>query len=125
MQSQIAVNSPNYLSTIMKKAWLVTFLLLPLAAGAQSKELSIGCWKMPSRAGETLQLNRDGNFNFNDYNTNTKETENLYGTWKQAGNKIVLMYNDRPQQTFTVSKNKAGKWTLPGDTPPSSRLTAA
>lgn len=96
----------------MKTAFLITFALLPLAAGAQTKEYSIGCWKMPTRAGETLQLNRDGNFSFNDYNTLTKQTENLYGTWKQSGNKITLMYDDRPQQTFTLSKDRAGKWML-------------
>lgn len=96
----------------MKSLFLATLLCASLTAGAQTKEQTIGCWKMPARAGETLQLNRDGSFSFNDYNTATKETENLYGTWKMAGATVTLMYDDRPQQRFTLKKDKAGKWTL-------------
>lgn len=96
----------------MKTFLTAAILLVSLSAGAQTKEQTLGCWKMPSRAGETLQLNRDGSFSFNDYNTTTQATENLYGTWKMAGTTVTLMYDDRPQQRFTLKKNKAGKWTL-------------
>lgn len=96
----------------MKFILATALLCASLSAGAQSKEQTIGCWKMPSRAGETLQLNRDGSFSFNDYNTSTKATENLYGTWKMSGNTVYLMYDDRPQQRFTLKKDKAGKWMM-------------
>ena len=97
---------------MMKQFVLGCLLLGSLSASAQKMEQVIGCWVMPNLAGENLQLNRDGNFNFNDYNTLTKSTENLYGTWKKSGNKVTLMYDDRPQQNFTLLRNKKGEWIL-------------
>ena len=96
----------------MKTALITALLACSTIVSAQTKEQAIGCWKMPSRAGENLQLNRDGSFSFNDYNTMTKATENLYGTWKMGGATVTLMYDDRPQQRFTLTKDKAGKWLL-------------
>ncbi len=93
--------------------FLITLLFInTIAATAQTKEGAIGCWKMTARAGENLQLNRDGSFSFNDYNTMTKATENLYGTWKFEKSTVTLMYDDRPQQRFTMKKDKSGKWML-------------
>ena len=97
----------------MKNILLAAALAIAsLSATAQTKEGAIGCWKMPSRAGENLQLNRDGSFSFNDYNTMTKATENLYGTWKMSGTTVTLMYEDRPQQRFALKKDKSGKMLL-------------
>jgi len=95
----------------MKRFLLMGLLALPLAAGAQTKEQTIGCWVMASKPGENLQLNRDGSFTFNDYNNSTKAFENMYGTWKQNVNKVTLMYDDRPQQVFTLAKGKSG-WIM-------------
>lgn len=95
----------------MKRLILAALLSLPLAAGAQTKEQAIGCWVMSARDGESLQLNRDGSFSFNDYNSQTKAFENLRGSWKQNINRVTLMYDDRPQQVFKLVKEKTG-WTL-------------
>lgn len=95
----------------MKRFLLAAIFAFPLAGGAQTREQSIGCWVMSSKPGENLQLNRDGNFTFNDYNTNTKSFETMYGTWKQNLNKLTLMYDDRPQQVFTIRKSGSA-WTL-------------
>ncbi len=67
---------------------------------------------MPTRKGESLQLDKDGTFAFNDYSAMTKELEHYYGTWKKSGIKVTLMYDDRPQQNFTIRKDKKGKWVL-------------
>jgi hypothetical protein len=99
-------------SVAMKYLILPALFTVSLAASAQTKETAIGCWKMPSRAGEMLQLSRDGNFTFDDYNSLTKATEHFYGTWKLAGKEITLMYDDRPQQHFYLFKDKTGKWRL-------------
>ncbi len=97
----------------MKK--LITILTIAAAsfsASGQNKESIIGCWKVSARAGENLQLNRNGSFSFNDYNAMTKAAENLYGTWRLQKSTVTLMYDDRPQQRFTMKKDKAGKWML-------------
>jgi hypothetical protein len=96
----------------MKHLVLSALLISSLTVNAQTKETAIGCWKMPSRSGELLQLKADGNFTFDDYNANSKATEHFYGTWKKVGKEITLMYDDRPQQRFYLFKDKAGKWRL-------------
>ena len=42
----------------------------------------------------------------------SKTLEHFYGTWKRQKNVITLMYDDRPQQRFFLSKDKSGKWYL-------------
>lgn len=96
----------------MKYFFLSTLLLISLTASAQTKDAAIGCWKMPARSGELLQLKADGNFSFDDYNSLTKATEHFYGTWKKVGKEITLMYDDRPQQRFYFFRNKKGQWGL-------------
>lgn len=95
----------------MKRIIFAALLALPFAAGAQTREQSLGCWIMSSKPGENLQLNRDGSFSFHDYNSATRSFETLYGTWKQNVNKVTLMYDDRPQQVFTLAPLKKG-WML-------------
>ena len=96
----------------MKYLLLSAIILTSYTANAQVKAQLLGCWKMPSRPGETLQLNGDGNFFFNDYNTMTKATEKFYGTWKIEKKTVTLMYDDRPQQRFFLSRDKKGQWIL-------------
>lgn len=96
----------------MKTILLCAVLLLPTALLAQSREASIGCWTMPARAGEFIQLGRDGNFYFNDYNTASGEFEYLRGTWSYTSKGISLLYDDRPKQSFTFRKDKSGKIIL-------------
>jgi hypothetical protein len=96
----------------MKLLLVSALLLISINTSAQTRQAAIGCWKMPSRPGEMLELKADGNFNFDDYNSLTKSTEHFYGTWKKVGKEITLMYDDRPQQRFYFFKGKGGKWAL-------------
>ncbi len=98
----------------MKRFLILLALSAPVLSTAQSssKEALIGCWSMPARAGETIQLYRDGRFGFNDYNTKTAAFEYMSGTWTSAAGSITLLYDDRPKQTFQLRKDKAGKMTL-------------
>ena len=82
------------------------------SVNAQVAEQIRGCWRMPARVGEALMLNSDGSFSFYDYNAMTKATEHFYGTWKFEKKTVTLMYDDRPQQRFFLSKGKKGQWTL-------------
>lgn len=100
-----------FMKKLFLPAALLTAALGVFAQSSQMKESVIGCWTMPSRAGESLQLNRGGAFSFNDYNAKTKKVENLYGTWEMRGKNITLLYEDRPKQSFTLSKTEKG-WVL-------------
>lgn len=93
---------------------LFAFAASTITATAQSssQEALIGCWTMPARIGESIQLYRDGRFGFNDYNTKTAAFEYMSGTWTSTASSITLLYDDRPKQTFTIRKDKAGKMTL-------------
>ncbi len=88
------------------------FIFSASAAFAQNKEQVIGCWQMSSMGSEHIQLNRAGRFFFSDYNAKTQLYESLSGKWQLAGNKVTLLYEDRPKQTFTLRKNKRGAWEL-------------
>jgi hypothetical protein len=81
-------------------------------AGAQTRTQVLGCWKMPARAGEVLELKEDGSFSFNDYSAMTKSFVNLYGTWSLKGKTVALMYDERKQQRFTLRKDRKGQWIL-------------
>ncbi|RYD53537.1 MAG: hypothetical protein EOP52_05225 [Sphingobacteriales bacterium] len=91
----------------MKTFLLSAALLAATATGAcaQTMESVIGCWTMPSRAGESIQLNRSGGFTFSDYNAKTQAFETLYGSWTMSGKTITLMYEDRPKQRFMLAKS--------------------
>lgn len=93
-------------------------LLLPAAllafsssAFAQNMESVIGCWTMPSKPGEAIQLNRSGDFMFSDYNAKARGFEHLTGTWTLSGKTVTLLYEDRPRQRFTLRKTQSG-WAL-------------
>ena len=94
-----------------KSAPTLVLLACSLGTFAQNKETVIGCWTMPSRTGETIQLNRSGSFSFNDYNAKTRSFDNLYGNWTLSGNTLSLMYEDRPRQRFTLTNTKSG-WVM-------------
>ena len=96
----------------MKTVLLFALFFLPLAGRAQTRAQIAGCWKMSAIKGEKLFLKSDGSFSFDDYNALSKQTENFYGTWKLVHNKVTLMYDDRPQQNFTIRKDKKGNWIL-------------
>lgn len=102
---------------MLKQLLIATFLLATAPSMAQDREYLIGCWTMPARAGESMQLNREGRFAFHDWNKAKSQWDNLSGTWefepvKAGTGKLTLYYDDRTKQAFTVKKDKAGKWTL-------------
>ncbi len=77
---------------------------MALSATAQSDESMLGCWEMKSRPGEKLQLLRNGDFRFHDYNAKTGGWDDLYGNWDYVKGKLTLLYSDRSKQTFTVTQ---------------------
>jgi hypothetical protein len=96
----------------MKRILLAGLMLASLGAGAQTMKDVTGCWKMPSREGEAMQLEEDGSFNLNDYSAMSKSFVLLYGTWSLKGKTVTLMYDERKQQRFTLKKDKGGNWIL-------------
>lgn len=92
----------------MKKLLLLipAFALIVYLCQAQTpRDAAIGCWEMPSRSGEHLQTYRNGEFTFHDYNSKTKQWDDLTGKWDIKSGKLTLLYFDRPKQTFTVKKH--------------------
>ncbi|MDP4206739.1 MAG: hypothetical protein Q8859_12180 [Bacteroidota bacterium] len=66
----------------------------------------VGNWFIPHSADINITFNEDGAFVFNDFNIKTEEIEVLHGTFELTGNKLILKYDDRPQQTFKFEKGK-------------------
>jgi hypothetical protein len=66
----------------------------------------IGKWFIPHSADINITFNEDRTFIFNDFNIKTEEMEVLHGTFELSSNKLILKYNDRPQQTFRFEKGK-------------------
>ena len=67
----------------------------------------IGFWFMPHVGVINITFYEDETFVFNDYNLKTKEDETFRGTYKLKGDKLILKYNDRPQQIFKYAKGDA------------------
>lgn len=102
---------------MLKQILISACLLIAAPALAQNNEQMIGCWTMSTRAGEYMQLDRDGRFAFHDWNKAKSQWDDLSGTWeyetlKGGTGKLTLYYDDRTKQTFTLKKDKAGKWTM-------------
>lgn len=102
---------------MLKQLLIAAFLLGAAPAFAQDSEQMIGCWTMPAKAGEYMQLSREGSFTFHDWNKAKGQWDLLTGTWelekdKTGVRKVTLYYDDRTKQSFTIKKDKAGKVTL-------------
>lgn len=69
-------------------------------------ESLIGEWFIPHSADINIVFYQDRTFVFNDFNSKTEEMEVLRGMFELNGNKLMLKYNDRPQQTFNYIKGK-------------------
>lgn len=85
-----------------------------LKAGAQNREGMIGCWTMPTYHGdERLSLMRNNTFTFNDWNDRRRDYDHLEGRWSfEGGSRVTLYYRDRSKQSFTVRKDRRGRWML-------------
>jgi len=82
-------------------------LVLP-SCKAQTKtnpiESLVGYWFIPHNAGINISFFSDSTFVFNDYNTKLQKDEILEGTFQLKANQLILIYSDRPKQTFNLFK---------------------
>ncbi|MFN0199913.1 MAG: hypothetical protein ACKVTZ_00245 [Bacteroidia bacterium] len=68
----------------------------------------IGYWFTPHAATVNIQFNRNGRFEFNDYNARLEKEELLTGEFKLVNGTLTLMYDDRPKQHFKFYKGEEG-----------------
>jgi hypothetical protein len=68
----------------------------------------IGYWFTPHGATVNIRFNRNGRFEFNDYNSSLEEEELLTGEFKLQNGTLTLMYDDRPKQNFKFYKGESG-----------------
>lgn len=73
-----------------------------------SIENLIGNWNLANSPVVYIKFSRDGNFEFNDYNSTKGQTEFLYGKYELSGNKLTLFYEDRAKQIFDFSMGVNG-----------------
>ncbi len=66
----------------------------------------IGNWFVPHAAVINIKFNRNGRFEFNDYNTILEKDEFLTGEYKLSDGVLTLMYDDRPKQNFKFYKGE-------------------
>lgn len=96
----------------MKYTLTLLLVVISICCFAQNEETVIGCWMGKTNA-EHLQIVRvEHNFTFHDYNKHSKAYETLTGAWTYDSGKLTLLYDDRSKQTFTLKKNKQGKYDL-------------
>ena len=68
----------------------------------------IGYWFTPHGATVNIRFNRNGRFEFNDYNSSLEKEELLTGEFKLSNGTLTLMYDDRPKQNFKFYKGESG-----------------
>jgi hypothetical protein len=68
----------------------------------------IGYWFVPHGATINIKFNRDGKFEFNDYNVTLEKDELLKGTYQLENGVLTLLYEDRPKQKFKFYKGEKG-----------------
>src|SRR5574344_2742249 len=79
---------------------------------AQHKEdttkinILVGKWFTPHNADINIIFYKNGTFVFRDYNVKNNKQEIIKGTFELSGNKLILKYYDRLQQTFKFEKGK-------------------
>lgn len=83
------------------------------AAQTKNNELSnvenlIGYWFVPHGATVNIRFSRNGRFEFNDYNSALEKEELLTGTYKLKNGTLILLYDDRPKQSFKFYKGEKG-----------------
>lgn len=69
--------------------------------------LLIGKWFIPHNADNNIIFFKNSTFVFKNYNVKEDKQEILKGTFELNGNKLILKYYDRPQQTFKFEKGKS------------------
>jgi hypothetical protein len=79
---------------------------------AKEENPIIGKWVVPLNKNVNITFNRDKTFVFNDYNVKKHSKETLTGKYLLEGKKLVLVYSDRPRQTFIFQKNHYGAYYI-------------
>jgi hypothetical protein len=69
-------------------------------------DLLTGKWFMPHNAGINITFTNDSTFVFNDFNTKLLKEEVLTGKFQLKTDRLILIYNDRPQQIFNFKKGE-------------------
>jgi hypothetical protein len=87
-----------------EKSIILNDTIIPQKEQVSEVDCLIGKWFIPHVAFINITFYEDSTFVFNDFNRETEEEEVLRGTFELNGNKLILKYNDRPQQTFKFSK---------------------
>lgn len=68
----------------------------------------LGNWSDEKNENIRMSFNRNGYFTFVDLNNNLGSYEELSGTYKLNNGRLILMYEDRAQQTFNFIKANDG-----------------
>jgi hypothetical protein len=68
----------------------------------------IGNWFMPKNATVNIKFDRNGRFEFNDYNSTLEKEELLTGEFHLENGTLSLLYDDRPKQRFRFYKGTEG-----------------
>lgn len=74
----------------------------------QNNNRIIGNWFIPHNADINITFNKNGTFIFLDYNSKLEKEEILKGKYKLNGDKLILIYIDRPKQTFSFYRGSQG-----------------
>ena len=73
-------------------------------------EKLIGNWFVPHMTTINMRFNRNGRFEFNDYNSTFEKEELLTGEYKLSNGILTLMYDDRPKQNFKFYKGEGNDY---------------
>ncbi len=76
--------------------------------GKSDSQNLIGFWFQPHSAFLNIKFYPNGRFEFNDYNLKLDKEELLKGRYYLKGSSLVLVYDDRPKQSFNFIKGKGG-----------------
>jgi len=102
VQCQAGTNAGESKSTVV----LNDTIKVDKSQNTKFEHCLVGKWFIPHAADINITFNEDKTFVFNDFNIKTEEIEVLHGTFELSGNKLILKYDDRPQQTFQFKKGK-------------------
>lgn len=75
-----------------------------VAKSPQNLEALLGYWVKPKADSIHIKFYRDGFFTMSDYNKEKRKIELLSGKYSLEGGTLVLLYNDRPKQSFSFTQ---------------------
>ena len=84
--------------------------IVPRKSQLSNVENLIGNWFVPHMATINMRFNRNGRFEFNDYNSTFEKEELLTGEYKLLNGILTLMYDDRAKQNFKFYKGEGNDY---------------